>query len=198
MALLAIKMGKRKRGGIPDREKAARIVLGDWNSGKIKYFTHPPETVSANLGAEIVSQFAKEFSLDSVDQSEEMETLPSIKPSEIVQVASSEMIEKAMEVAEKVPDEEEQMEEEEEEDEGENTENILPSSQRIEVINNSKAKKKQVKENDGDDPLFKLEGNIRMKKVAKLEQKKRKKNLRRADKLAAGLSDQMESAFSSI
>lgn len=54
-------MGKRKRGGIPDREKAARIVLGDWNSGKIKYFTHPPETVSANLGAEIVSQFAKEF-----------------------------------------------------------------------------------------------------------------------------------------
>merc|ERR1712083_309060 len=106
----------------------------------------------------------------------------SIKPSEIVQVASSEMIEKAME----------------EEDEGENTENILPSSQRIEVINNSKAKKKQVKENDGDDPLFKLEGNIRMKKVAKLEQKKRKKNLRRADKLAAGLSDQMESAFSSI
>jgi len=197
LALLAIKMGKRKRGGIPDREKAARIVLGDWNSGKIKYFTHPPETVSANLGAEIVSQFAKEFSLDSVDQSEEMETLPSIKPSEIVQVASSEMIEKAMEVAEKVPEEEEQMEEEEE-DEGENTENILPSSQRIEVINNSKAKKKQVKENDGDDPLFKLEGNIRMKKVAKLEQKKRKKNLRRADKLAAGLSDQMESAFSSI
>merc|ERR1719384_1860230 len=110
------------------------------------------------------------------------------------------MIEKAMEVAEKVPEGEEQMEEEEEEeeDEGENTENILPSSQRIEVINNSKAKKKQVKENDGDDPLFKLEGNIRMKKVAKLEQKKRKKNLRRADKLAAGLSDQMESAFSSI
>ena len=51
-------------------------------------------------------------------------------------------------------------EEEEEEDEGENTENILPSSQRIEVINNSKAKKKQVKENDGDDPLFKLEGTI--------------------------------------
>ena len=69
------------------------------------------------------------------------------------------MIEKAMEVAEKVPEEEEQMEEEEE-DEGENTENILPSSQRIEVINNSKAKKKQVKENDGDDPLFKLEGTI--------------------------------------
>lgn len=23
-------------------EKTARLILNDWNSGKIKYFTHPP------------------------------------------------------------------------------------------------------------------------------------------------------------
>ena len=71
LALVAARMGKLKRGGIPDREKAARILLGDWNSGKIKYFTHPPEQerpIESNLGAEIVSQFAQEFSLDKLDQ----------------------------------------------------------------------------------------------------------------------------------
>ena len=64
-------MGKMKKGGIPDREKAARILLGDWNSGKIKYFTHPPEQeppTESTLGAEIVNQFAQEFSLDKLDQ----------------------------------------------------------------------------------------------------------------------------------
>ena len=84
---MASQMGKLKRGGIPDREKAARILLGDWNSGKIKYFTHPPEQAETNLSAEIVSQFAAEFSLDKVDQTEEMDTLPNIKPSDIVQVS---------------------------------------------------------------------------------------------------------------
>ena len=83
---MASQMGKLKRGGIPDREKAARILLGDWNSGKIKYFTHPPEQAETNMAAEIVSQFAAEFSLDKVDQTEEMDTLPIIKPSDIVQV----------------------------------------------------------------------------------------------------------------
>ena len=84
--MLAVQMGKLKRGGVPDREKAARTVLTDWNSGKIKYFTHPPEAAESNLGAEIVAQFAAEFSLDKLDQTEEMDTLPSLKPSDIVQV----------------------------------------------------------------------------------------------------------------
>ena len=87
---MASQMGKLKRGGIPDREKAARILLGDWNSGKIKYFTHPPEQAETNIAAEIVSQFAAEFSLDKVDQTEEMDTLPNIKPSDIVQVKTFE------------------------------------------------------------------------------------------------------------
>lgn len=203
LALLAIQMGKLKRGGVPDREKAARILLGDWNSGKIKYFTHPPEALESNLGAEIVSQFANEFSLDSVDQSDEMKYLRQPKPSDIVQVESGKMIESAMEGQ----DEEEEMEgkggeemmEEEEDDETpnlEDSENILP--QRIEVIKKTKRKKEDAAQAAGEDPLFKLEGNLKMKKMAKLQQKKIKKNAKRSDKLAAGLSDQMESAFASL
>jgi len=193
LALLAIQMGKLKRGGIPDREKAARILLGDWNSGKIKYFTHPPETLESNLGAEIVSQFATEFSLDAVDQTDEMKYLPNVKPSDIVQVESGKMIENAQEGK----DEEEEMEEDEEVPNLEDSENILP--ERIEVIKNTRKRKEDAAETaPGEDPLFKLEGNMKMKKIAKLQQKKNKKNAKRSDKLAAGLSDQMESAFSSI
>ncbi|CAG8754736.1 3670_t:CDS:2, partial [Racocetra fulgida] len=39
---VARQRGKLKRGGIPDIEAAARIVLQDWNSGKISYYTMPP------------------------------------------------------------------------------------------------------------------------------------------------------------
>ena len=35
LALLARSQGKLKKGGIPDREAAARTVLNDWNSGRL-------------------------------------------------------------------------------------------------------------------------------------------------------------------
>ncbi|QQP39434.1 Guanine nucleotidebinding proteinlike 3 -like protein [Caligus rogercresseyi] len=43
LSLVSKNQGKVKKGGVPDREASARIVLQDWNGGKIKYFTHPPE-----------------------------------------------------------------------------------------------------------------------------------------------------------
>jgi len=190
LALLAHQMGKLKRGGIPDREKAARIILGDWNTGKIKYFTHPPESAESNVQSEIVQQFASEFNLDNLDQSMDIDALPSVKPNEIVQVESGAIVEKAAEETEEMEDDED------EDDQGdENEENILPAT--VDVVQTTKKSKKSDKENN-DEALFQIEGNIRMKKAAKIMEKKRKKNAKRADKLAAGLSDQMEAAFSAI
>merc|ERR1719193_2961979 len=64
LGLVARKLGKLTKGGIPNHNMAARIVLNDWNSGKIKYFTLPPETETkeTHVSAEVVSEFAKEFS----------------------------------------------------------------------------------------------------------------------------------------
>jgi len=195
LALLATQMGKLKRGGIPDREKAARIILGDWNAGKIKYFTHPPEVPESSIQSEIVAQFAAEFNLDKLDQSEEMDTLPNVKPSDIVQVETGGILDKAADLAEKMEDDND--DEDVSEDDVENDENLLP--QGLDVVQEKRTKsKKEKKESDDTDAIFKIEGNIRMKKAAKLQQKKNKKNARRADKLAAGLSDQMEAAFSSM
>ena len=47
-------------------------VLADWNSGKIKYCTHPPEE-EKQTSSEIVTQFASEFSLIELERGEKMD-----------------------------------------------------------------------------------------------------------------------------
>merc|ERR1719373_62484 len=184
LAKLAISSGKLKKGGVPDRNLAARIVLNDWNSGKIKYFTHPPE-VTTEMTSSIVQQFSQDFSLDDLQTVETMDisNLPQVRPSEIVQVEAGKIHEKA-----------EQMEEMDEEDaEEENDENILPSS--VEVFT-KKGKKPAVEQKGKEDPLFLVEGNQKLEKVRKLEAKKRKKDMRRRERVAESLSNQMDDAFS--
>lgn len=67
----AARMGKFRRGGVPDTEGAARSLLNDWNIGKIKYCTQPPEVdVGAHISASIISDEAREFDIDNFDQME--------------------------------------------------------------------------------------------------------------------------------
>lgn len=67
----AVRMGKFRRRGVPDAEGAARSLINDWNTGKIKYCTQPPETESAvHVSASIVSTEAREFELDNFEQME--------------------------------------------------------------------------------------------------------------------------------
>merc|ERR1719220_3176662 len=184
LAKLAIQMGKLKKGGVPDRTMAARIVLGDWNTGKIKYFTHPPE-IRANISSEIVQEFSKDFNLDDLEKVEEMEinSLPLVRPSEIVQIEAGEMAEKA------------EVMETEMEDIVENDENILPENFAVFAKN---TKKPGVVEKIKDDPIFKIEGNMRLAKVNKMNAKKAKKEARRRERVADTLSNQMEGAFSAL
>lgn len=68
----AHRMGKFMRGGIPDAISAARGLLNDWNTGKIKYCTQPPEdSRDIHLSASIVTGEAREFEITNF---EEMET----------------------------------------------------------------------------------------------------------------------------
>lgn len=64
----AHRMGKFLRGGVPDAISAARGLLNDWNTGKIKYCTHPPEDrrdIDVHVSAAIVSSDAREFEIDN-------------------------------------------------------------------------------------------------------------------------------------
>lgn len=40
---LAVAKGKVKKGGAPNLEIVARMIIQDWNTGKIKYSSHPPQ-----------------------------------------------------------------------------------------------------------------------------------------------------------
>jgi len=69
LTMMAQKMGRLKKGGIPDVEKAAFKVVEDWNTGKIRYYTQPPEehSLSHHLTAEIVTSMSAAFDLTQVD-----------------------------------------------------------------------------------------------------------------------------------
>lgn len=87
----AARMGKFRRGGIPDAEGAARSLLNDWNTGKIKYCTQPPETDSAvHVSASIVSDETREFEIDNFDQMEtEVLDKFNVKVDEVMEFTSS-------------------------------------------------------------------------------------------------------------
>ncbi|XP_015088013.1 guanine nucleotide-binding protein-like NSN1 [Solanum pennellii] len=68
---VAMVRGKLKKGGIVDTDAAARIVLHDWNEGKVPYYTLPPtRNEGEHLEVKIVSEFGKEFNIDEVYGSE--------------------------------------------------------------------------------------------------------------------------------
>ncbi|XP_061584015.1 guanine nucleotide-binding protein-like 3-like protein isoform X2 [Cololabis saira] len=70
LALLAKRQGKLRKGGLPDTDKAAKSVLMDWTGGRISYFTHPPEThtLPTHVSAEIVTQMSKAFDWDELEK----------------------------------------------------------------------------------------------------------------------------------
>lgn len=72
LALLAKRFGRLKKQGIPDVEAAAKNLIKDWTTGKIKYYTLPPENAeqSVHVSAEIVSMMASEFDVESLESLE--------------------------------------------------------------------------------------------------------------------------------
>lgn len=71
LTLLAKKMGKLKKGGIPDTDAAARVVLHDWNTGRINFFTQPPERLPSDMASDIVKEWGKAFDMPSISSMEE-------------------------------------------------------------------------------------------------------------------------------
>merc|ERR1712130_102922 len=116
----------------------------------------------------IVTQFASEFSLNELERGEKMDlqNLPMVRPSEMVNVEASQINDKAADIEE---DEDEDME-------AENDENTLPAN--IEVFA-KQGKRQDRKMQEKEEPLFKLEGDLRLDKRAKLLAKKNRKERRR-------------------
>lgn len=72
---IALVRGKLKKGGTVDVRAAAKVVLQDWNDGRIPFYTMPPqrEAQEGHAAAEVVTQWASDFDADQVPYSQ---TLP--------------------------------------------------------------------------------------------------------------------------
>lgn len=85
--LVAVSAGMLRRGGVPDVVAAARMVLNDWNGGKIPYFTEPPDRTESNAGSDesaIVAGWGAEFNLDEVVKSEKSLVLDALEERKMV------------------------------------------------------------------------------------------------------------------
>ncbi|KAL2610589.1 hypothetical protein R1flu_029162 [Riccia fluitans] len=117
---VAIVSGKLRKGGVPNVLAAARVVLHDWNNGKIPYYTLPPErhVNTEHLEANIVSEWGKEFDISGLGVNEEsvvMAGLPTLSSS----LHSSELKPRAplsMKVDDGTMDEDEEEDEEDDSD----------------------------------------------------------------------------------
>jgi hypothetical protein len=75
----ATKRNKLGKGGVPDKQAAARTLLMEWNAGKIPFYTTPPVETERVVGeATIVADWSKEFSIDDVVLSSEKALLDSV------------------------------------------------------------------------------------------------------------------------
>ncbi|KAF7456579.1 guanine nucleotide-binding protein-like 3 [Cryptosporidium felis] len=70
---VSISRGKLNKGGVPDLNSAAMIVLTDWFNGKIPYFSLPPsrgdssqQDLSEKDSVTVVSQWSQEFDIDAI------------------------------------------------------------------------------------------------------------------------------------
>lgn len=174
LAQLARRIGKLRRGARPDLNAAAKRVLNDWNTGKLRYYTHPPEQGSVKdeivVPAEIVSQFSAEFDIDAVadEQNQIVEGLP--MESDVIAPHNSD------------------------EEEAEEMEIEGPAKQT--VTSGRKVKGPTV---DDEKPVLPeslaLDGNVQLNKLIKTaikkQKKKAKKTANRADKLSDSIGNML-------
>lgn len=178
-AMKAARMGKYRKGGVPDAAAAARGVIEDWNSGKIRYYTVPPEQPESLISAEIVSQMAKEFDIESFAAEEKMmldnfatdsASDPTTDP---VLINSTGPVTAAMEI---------EMQKE--------TEYKVQKKLKKKLENTKKDAPGERKKKP--DPLFEIEGNQKLNKLKKLQFKKEKKDRLKREKAATKLAGQLE------
>ncbi|KAH7642719.1 guanine nucleotide-binding protein-like 3 [Dermatophagoides farinae] len=73
LSLIAKRFGKIVKGGRLDLESSAKKVLHDWNCGKLKYYTIPPENMDSTIDVKFVNEISKEFDLNQMTYEQMMD-----------------------------------------------------------------------------------------------------------------------------
>ncbi|NWS79999.1 GNL3 protein, partial [Toxostoma redivivum] len=80
LSLLAQKRGMLKKGGVPDIENMAKLVLCDWTGARIKYYSQPPgfQKLPPYLTEQKVAEMQEGFNLNNLEQ-ENSNTVQALK-----------------------------------------------------------------------------------------------------------------------
>ncbi|NXU40846.1 GNL3 protein, partial [Drymodes brunneopygia] len=80
LSLLAQKRGMLKKGGVPDIENMAKLVLCDWTGARIKYYSQPPESQKPPpyLTEQKIREMQEGFNLNNLPQ-ENSNTVQAVK-----------------------------------------------------------------------------------------------------------------------
>ncbi|CAH2107029.1 unnamed protein product [Euphydryas editha] len=174
-ASVASRMGRFKKGGVPDQDAAARILLNDWNTGKVRYYTEPPETLDSEIhvDAKIVSTLAQDFDINAFEamEAQTIETLGGTDADDAIKITSTGPVKAA--------------ENEMQVDEDEST--LLPK--KVNIV--SKVVRKSPKNAEVD---IVMDGNTKQNKMRKIQFKKDKKKRARDEKKAVALSELLDQA----
>ncbi|XP_047521458.1 guanine nucleotide-binding protein-like 3 homolog [Pieris napi] len=173
-ASVASRMGRYKKGGVPDQEAAARILLNDWNTGKVRYFTEPPEMLDSevHVDAKIVSTLAQEFDINSFEamETEAINSLNVPVDDGAIKITSTGPVKAVDEM--QVDDDT----------------TLLPRSVNI----RPKLDKANKNERTKKDPEMQIEGNTKLNQIKKMQFKKDKKKRARNERKAVELADVLE------
>ncbi|NXQ14001.1 GNL3 protein, partial [Peucedramus taeniatus] len=80
LCLLAQKRGMLKKGGVPDIENMAKLVLCDWTGARIKYYSQPPgfQKPPPYLTEQKIAEMQEGFNLNNLEQ-ENSNTIQALK-----------------------------------------------------------------------------------------------------------------------
>uniref|UniRef100_A0A8C8RIR4 G protein nucleolar 3 n=1 Tax=Pelusios castaneus TaxID=367368 RepID=A0A8C8RIR4_9SAUR len=80
LTLLAQKRGMLKKGGVPDTESAAKLLLYDWTGAKVSYHSLLPASrnLSPHLTKEVVVEMQQGFNLKDLEK-DNMDTIKAVK-----------------------------------------------------------------------------------------------------------------------
>jgi len=80
LEIIAQMRGKLLKGGISDTKAAAKLILQDWNVGKIPFFTSPPERAGKEHEAvQVVNSWGSDFNVDSIYKDEELSLIAQLE-----------------------------------------------------------------------------------------------------------------------
>ncbi|KAI1287433.1 Guanine nucleotide-binding protein-like 3 -like protein [Halotydeus destructor] len=198
---LSRRFGKLKKGGVANTRASAKIVLQDWNSGKLKYYTVPPEThiLPSHLSAAIVPTLSSGFGFDEKLAVEEMEALDKGMSTVARDVASAICIPSLANIV--VDNEMEEVDEDggddgdEEEEDGmavDGAESVLSASTRIQL---RPRKGRQVETMEVEVATSKSMTGMQLNKERKVHFKKQQKQKKRQSKVSEKLASKLDSGM---